>query len=73
MRKAPEYPVWETASAPNNRRWLQAGALISLLAGGAGALTGEANRSAAAFAVMWLALVFIGFLWLCRLLYFRFS
>lgn len=73
MRSVPEYPVWNTASAPITRRWLQAGALIILLAGGAGALTGEANRSAAAFAVMGFALVFIGFLWLCRLLYYRFS
>lgn len=73
MRNVPEYPVWETARAPITRRWLQAGAFIILLAGGAGALTGEANRSAAAFAVMGFALVSIGFLWLCRLLYYRFS
>lgn len=73
MRSVPEYPVWETARAPITRRWLQAGSFIILLAGGAGALTGEANRSAAAFAVMGFSLFSIGFLWLCRLLYYRLS
>lgn len=73
MRAVPEYPAWKTASAPKNRRWLQAGALIVLLAGGAGALTDEANRGGTAFAMMCCAFVVIGFLWLCLLLYSRLS
>ena len=73
MRAVPEYPAWETAKTPTNRRWLLAGAFLILLAGGTGALIGGANRSGVAFVAMGFSLATIGFLWLCRLLYFRFS
>lgn len=74
MRALPEFPLWKTARPPVTKKWLAAGSLITLLAGGGAALLRGAGRdSSTIFTLMLASLVLIALLWLCRLVYYRAS
>lgn len=74
VRAAPTFPRYRTAKPPATRRWLAAGSLLTLLAGGGSTLLQGVNTgSGSAILVMLIAMMFAGFLWLYRVVYYRCS
>lgn len=74
MRAAPIFPRYRTATPPAPRRWLAAGSLLTLLAGGGTTLLrGADTDNGSVILVMLIAMMFAGFVWLCRVVYYRCS
>lgn len=74
MRSAPDFPLYKTAKPPASKRWLGMTSLLMLISAGGTVLFRQADSGGGEIiAAMFITASILGMLWLCRLLYYRFS